>query len=135
MPIVIFLLWIAGVLQIAIAGANFFLAEKLNYRDNLSRVTPIIRQIFMVHSGYIVGVVLLFAAISLGFSRELASGRGLGRFLAAAMAVFWLCRAPVQLIYYDRALRRSHRVGDVALVASALFLAGAYGAAALVLPT
>jgi hypothetical protein len=103
----------------------------LNYRDNLSKVTPIIRQIFVVHSVYIVGVVLLFAAVTFGFAGELASGRGLGRFLAAAVALFWLCRAPVQVLYYDASLRRTNRAGDDAFITAALFLAFTYGAASL----
>jgi hypothetical protein len=125
-------LWLAGFVQVAIAGANFLLPQKLNYRENLARVSPIIRQIFIVHSVYIVGVLLLFAAISFGFAAELASGRGLGRFLAAGMMIFWLCRLPLQLFYYDRTLRHSNRAGDLAFTASALFLASTYGAAAFV---
>lgn len=123
------LLWIAGFVQLAIASANLFLPAKLNYRENLSRVSPIIRQIFVVHSVYIVGVVLLFAAVTFGFTGELASGHGLGRFLAAAIAVFWLVRAPVQLLYYDAVLRKDNRWSDTAFTSGALFLAAAYGAA------
>src|SRR5713226_5093478 len=125
------LLWLAGFVQVAIAAANLFLPAKLKYRENLSRVAPIIRQIFVVHSVYIVGVVLLFAAVTFGFAGELASGHGLGRFLAAAMAIFWLCRAPVQLLDYDAALRRTNRAGDVAVTLAALLLTATYGAAAL----
>jgi hypothetical protein len=125
------LLWLAGFVQVAIALANFFLPRKLKYRENLARVSPIIRQIFVVHSVYIVGVVLLFAAVTFGFAGELASGHGLGRFLAAAIALFWLVRAPVQLFYYDAALRKENRRGDVAFTLGALFLAVTYGAASL----
>lgn len=125
------LLWLAGFVQIAIASANFFLPRKLKYRENLERVAPIIRQVFVVHSVYIVGVLLLFTALTLGFAPEMASGHGLGRFLAAGIAVFWLFRAPVQLLYYDASLRRTNRLGDVAFTAAAIFLTVAYGAAAL----
>jgi hypothetical protein len=132
MRILLWFLWLAGFVQVAIAFANVFLPKKLNYRDNLSRVSPIIRQVFVVHSVYIVGVVLLFAAVTFGFAGELASGHGLGRFLAASMALFWLCRAPVQLLYYDASLRRTNRLGDLAFITAALFLATTYGAAAFV---
>ncbi len=125
------LLWLAGLVQVAIAFANIFLPAKLRYRENLSRVSPIIRQIFVVHSIYIVGVVLLFAALTFGFAGELASGHGLGRFLAAAIAVFWLFRAPVQLLYYDSSLREENRWGDIAFTTAAVFLAATYGAASL----
>jgi hypothetical protein len=129
MRVLLQLLWLAGFVQLAIASANFFLPSKLKYRENLSRVSPIIRQIFVVHSVYIVGVVLLFAAVTFSFAGELASGHGLGRFLAASIAVFWLFRAPVQLLYYDAALRRENRWGDIAFTVAALFLTATYGAA------
>jgi hypothetical protein len=131
MRVLLLCLWMAGFVQIAIASANLFIPKKLNYKENLSRVAPIIRQIFVVHSVYIVGVVLVFAAMTFGFAAELTSGRGLGRFLAAAMALFWLFRAPVQLLYYDASLRRSNRLGDAAFTSAALFLTITYGAAAL----
>ena len=124
------LLWLAGLVQIAIASANIFLPGRLKYQENLERVAPIIRQIFVVHSVYIVGVLLLFAALTLGFASDLASGHGLGRFLAAGIAVFWLFRAPVQLLYYARSLRRTNRLVDIAFTAAAIFLTVAYGAAA-----
>jgi hypothetical protein len=129
MSALVLLLWLAGFVQVAIASANLFLPAKLKYRENLSRVSPIIRQIFVVHSVYIVGVVLLFAAVTFGFAGDLVSGHGLGRFLAATIAVFWLFRAPVQLLYYDTALRRENRWSDIAFTTAALFLAAAYGAA------
>ncbi|HKE34205.1 MAG TPA: hypothetical protein VKB66_03340 [Candidatus Acidoferrum sp.] len=129
MPSLLQLLWLGGLVQVAVAFANLFLPAKLKYRENLSRVAPIIRQIFVVHSVYIVAVVLLFAVVTFGFAGELASGRGLGRFLASAIAVFWLLRAPVQLLYYDAALRKENRWGDIAFTAGALFLAMIYGAA------
>jgi hypothetical protein len=127
----LFFLWMAGAVQLVICAANFVLPRRLKYRENLSRVSPIIRQVFFVHSAYIVGVVALFAAATFFFSAELTSGHGLGRFLAAAIALFWLCRVPVQMFYYDAELRRSHRAGDIAYMAAALFLGTVYGAAAL----
>lgn len=127
------LLWIAGFVELAIASANFFLPAKLNYRENLSRVSPIIRQIFVVHSAYIVAVILFFAVVTFAFAGELASGRGLGRFLATTIAVFWLFRAPVQLLYYDATLRKENRWGDMAFTAATIFLTVAYAAASLAL--
>ena len=55
----------------------------------------------------------MFATVTFAFTTDLASGRGLGRFLAAAMAVFWTCRVPVQLFYYDPVLRHDNRRADV----------------------
>ena len=124
------ILWLAALVQILIAATNFYLPRKLKYQENLERVAPIIRQIFVVHSVYIVGVLVLFAALTFGFADELASGHGLGRFLASGICVFWLFRAPVQLLYYDASLRRTNRLGDITFTAAAIFLTVAYGAAA-----
>jgi hypothetical protein len=55
MRALVLLLWLAGVVQVAISAANLFLPGKLKYRENLGHVAPIIRQIFVVHSAYIVG--------------------------------------------------------------------------------
>jgi hypothetical protein len=128
---VIAALWIAALVQLAIALANFSLPKKLQYRENLARVAPIIRQVFIVHSGYIVGVVLLFATLTFGFAAELAGGRGLGRFLAASLSLFWFCRIPLQLFYYDSDLRRANRAGDVAMTVALVFIASTYAWAAL----
>jgi hypothetical protein len=124
-------LLIAGFVQIAMVLANFYLPGKLRYRENLTRVTPIIRQVFFVHATYIVGIVLLFAVLTFGFASDLASGHGLGRFLAAAMCVFWLCRVPLQIFYYDGSLRRSNRLGDAVMICALIFLAATYGVAAV----
>jgi len=131
MQILLKCLWIAGLIQMAIFLANFYLPFKLRYRQNISPLTPFFRQVFITHAGYIAGVVLLFSIVTFSFAGELASGRGLGRFLAAAMCLFWSCRIPLQLFYYDTSIRRANRAGDVAMITALLFLATAYGAAAL----
>ena len=64
-------------------------------------------------AAYIVLVLLGFAALCLFFAPELAAGRGLGRFMSVFLAVFWLPQPLVQLLYYDPALRRRHRLLDV----------------------
>ena len=52
------LIWAAGIVQLFIALANFLLPRKLRYAENLTRVDTIIRQVFIVHSIYIVGMVV-----------------------------------------------------------------------------
>lgn len=132
MQILLKCLWIAGLIQVAIFLANFYLPSKLRYRENISHLAPFFRQIFITHAAYVAGVVLLFAVLSLGFAPDLASGHGMGRLLAAAMCLFWLCRVPVQLFYFDSAVRRANRTGDVVMTMALLFMAVTYGAAALV---
>ena len=124
------LIWVAGLLQLGIAAANLLLPRILRYRENLARMSPMVREIFLVHTGYIVLVLIAFGTMSLLFAPDLAGGSRLGRFLSAFMAVFWLLRIPVQL-GYDPAVRRKYRVFDVAFLVALLYLGGIYLLAAL----
>jgi hypothetical protein len=126
-------LFVAGIIQVGMLLANFYLPGKLKYRENLKLVAPIVREVFISHAIYIIGVVLLFTLITFVFPGDLASGHGLGRFMAASMCIFWLCRIPLQMFFLDRELRRQNRLGDVAMLLGLAFLAATYGAAALAL--
>jgi hypothetical protein len=81
--------------------ANIPLPKKLRCRENLARVSPMIRAVFIVHWAYIVLVLGIFIALCFGFASDLAGGSRLGRFLSTCMAIFWLARVPVQLFFYE----------------------------------
>ncbi|HKN60055.1 MAG TPA: hypothetical protein VJW93_02680 [Candidatus Acidoferrales bacterium] len=125
------LIWAAGAVQLAILAANFVMPEKLRCRENLVRVSPMIRQVFIVHWIYILGILAIFSALCFRFAPELASGSRIGHFLSAAIALFWLPRIPIQLFVYDAELRRQHRLGDVAMLLAIAFVVLVFGAAAL----
>jgi hypothetical protein len=131
MPNLVTLIWAAGGVQLTILAANFVLPGKLECRENLARVSPMIRHVFIVHWIYILGMLGIFSAICFGFAPDLAGGSPLGRFLSMAMALFWLPRIPIQLFVYDAGLRRQHRLGDVAMLLAISFIVVVFGAAAL----
>ena len=122
---------IAGAVQLAIGLANLPLATRLQYRKNLAGASEIVRQVFYVHAAYIVLVVLGFAALALLFPTELSSGRPIGRFLSAFLAIFWLLRVPIQLFYYPAEIRRQNRLADVIFTVAFAFLAFVFGLAAM----
>ncbi|TME88505.1 MAG: hypothetical protein E6I43_02055 [Chloroflexi bacterium] len=122
---------IAGAVQLAIGLANLPLATRLQYRKNLAGASEIVRQVFYVHAAYIVLVVLGFAALALLFPAELSSGRPIGRFLSAFLAIFWLLRVPIQLFYYPAEIRRQNRLADVIFTVAFAFLAVVFGLAAM----
>ena len=124
------ILSLAGAIQIAVAAANLPLSWMLRFGREHRRLTPIVRQIHQVHHGYIVGLLVVFGALSLGFPDELSGGGALGRFLSGVLAVFWGVRLVVQRFYYDREFLRRHRAGDVAFSVLFAFLAGVYAASA-----
>lgn len=123
-------IWVAGLVHLILAAANFLLPGILDYRTNLGGMRPIFRQIFVVHSIYLVLILLIFGTVCILFPRDLAGASSLGKFLCAAMALFWLLRVPLQLFYYDRELRRQRRLGDVAYTVAVSFLAIVFTVAA-----
>ncbi len=121
---------LAGVVQIAVAAANVPLAWMLKFGREHRRLSPIVRQIHQVHHVYVVGLLVVFGALSLGFPDELAGNGGLGRVLSGVLALFWGARLAVQRLYYDREFLRAHRAGDLFFSLVFAFLFGVYAAAA-----
>ncbi len=124
-------LWIAGGIQLLDIAANLALPRKIQARENLARVSPIVRQIFLVHWLYILLVLVIFGVACLCFAPELAGGSALGRFLSGALAVFWLSRAGIQVFYFDAEFRRQNRLGALAFAVSAVFMGVVFAIAAL----
>ena len=122
---------VAGVVQIAIALANLPLALRLQYGRNLMGASVIVRRIFYVHAVYVVYMVLGLAAISLLFPAELASSRGIGRFLSAFIAIFWGLRIPIQLFFYPVEVRKQNQLADVVFIVAFGFAAVVFAIAAL----
>jgi UDP-N-acetylmuramyl pentapeptide phosphotransferase/UDP-N-acetylglucosamine-1-phosphate transferase len=114
---------LAGALQLITAAANFFLPAKLHYRENLAKVSPIVRQIFTVHSIYIVLVLIGFGLICLLFPDDLSGTSALGKFVCGFLALFWGLRVVLQFAYYDGAVKKEHPLGALFFGTVFLYLA------------
>lgn len=122
---------IVGVVHLIILGANLVLPGILDFKGELSKVTPIVRQIFMVHHAYIMLILALFAALCLGFPEELGGASRLGTFMCGFMALFWLIRLPVQFFFYDEETKRLHMLGHWAFSFALVFVAAVLSIAAV----
>jgi hypothetical protein len=126
-----FSIQVAGVLQLVIAVANFFAPAKLHYRENLAKVSPIIRQIFTVHSVYIVLVLVGFGLLCIMFPGDLCGANPLGKYLCGFLAVFWGLRVPIQFFYYDTDVKRANPGFALLFGLAFLILATVFAAAIL----
>ena len=122
-------IWAAGAVQLSIASANFLAPARLRYRENLAKVSPIVRQIFVIHAAYIVGVLLALSALCFFFAPELAGASRLGTFLSGFIALFWLSRSAIQVLYYDSELRKQNRFFDTAFLLAFLYLGSVFSLA------
>jgi hypothetical protein len=119
-------LWVAGVLQWLVAASNLFAARMFAYRENLAKVTPFVREVFIVQNIYIMATVVVFGAASIAFAPELAGGSALGRFLSGFLAIFWGGRILVQLFFYDQDVKRSRPIANIVFMATFVYLCGVY---------
>ncbi len=124
-------MWLAGGLQLLIASANFFAPRKLRYAENLERVDRIVREIFVVHSVYIVLILTAFAGLCFAFSGELIGGSALARCLDGFLAVFWGLRVPIQLFHYNREIKRRHPIYNALFLCSFIALTAIFTIAAV----
>jgi hypothetical protein len=127
-------IYLAGVALLAIAAANFSAPRVLRYRENLALVSPIVRQIFLVHCAYIVLVLCGQAALCFAFPEEIAGRSALGRSLSAFCALFWLTRFVLQGWYYDRGAKGEHPAFNLLFLATFLYLGCLFGFLAIRVP-
>ena len=123
--------WIqlAGLIHLTVLAANFALPKRLAVRENVARLSPILRQVFYVHWMYILIVLLLFAALCLIFPGELAGASPLGTLLSAFMAAFWGLRVVLQLAVYDSSFRRANRLLDAAYLLALIYFTAVFALA------
>lgn len=101
---------IVGLLMFGIIVLNFFVWKKYQWSTELMKVSLLTRQVFTVHTFYIMLTVGLFGTLSLVFTRELLMPSALARLVLAALVVFWSSRLVIQWCVYDTKLWRGQRM-------------------------
>jgi hypothetical protein len=129
-----FHLQLAGLLLIVLAAAHLAFPKRFHWREELSRLSPLNRQIFQVHVFFIAVVLVLFGALSWLLADELLAPGPLPKAVLAGFTLFWALRLFVQLFVYEGALWRGNRFNTavhVAFTAFWVYLVTVYGWALL----
>lgn len=101
-------LQLAGALQIALAMLHLGFPKRFQWKDELSRLSILNRQIFIVHTFFICIVMALMGALSLFAPQALLQPTSLSRLVLAGFACFWGLRLIVQWLVYDSSLWRGN---------------------------
>ena len=118
---------IAGFVLLAIGAANFFAFKKLGWNRNLERTETFFRQVFCVHTVFIVFTLLAMAAVCLLATDELvAKSSFITSGLIWFMAIFWVVRIMVQLFYYGPAVARKNPWWNALFTFAFLYLGGVF---------
>jgi len=101
MPYIELAVWIGGWLHFATLTASALVPFVLNWREQLSRVDPLVRQLFWVYGAFIVLSIVAFGWVSVTQADALTQGTPLARIVCGFVAVFWGMRLAVQLFVFD----------------------------------
>lgn len=102
-----YLIRIAGASQIFLALLHIPFYYKLNWGEDVRKLTRINAQVFHVHTLFICLVLFLSGLLCLFQAPLLLDGSSLSRFLLAGFFLFWFLRLIAQWFVYDF----SHWVG------------------------
>lgn len=124
-----FHLRLAGALQLALAALHLGFPRRFDWASELPRLSPLNRQIFVVHTIFIGLVVLMFGALSCFAAPALLEPTPLSRLVLGGLATFWAVRLAVQWLVYDAHLWRGSAANTrihLALTALYVYLPGVY---------
>ena len=102
-----------GLLMAALVVVNLFVPRRFRWREEMASLSLLNRQIFEVHSLFIVLTLALFAALLLTSSDALLEPTRLSRAILIGLTIFWSARMFAQWFYYSPDVWRGDRFRTV----------------------
>ena len=94
---------IIGCLFIVLAGSHVIFPRYFNWKQELSKLSLVNRQIMVVHSFFIALMVLLIGLLCLTSAHELITTT-LGKRISLGLGIFWSARLLIQFVGYSSKL-------------------------------
>jgi hypothetical protein len=104
---------IVGALMALLVVVNLVVPSLFNWRDELSRVSLLNRQIFQAHTFFIVLLLALFAALFGLYADALLEPTRLSRAVLIGLTIFWGLRMLMQWFFYSPAIWRGDRFNTI----------------------
>jgi hypothetical protein len=123
------LLFIAGLSQIMLVLGSLAIPKLLNWKQELSKLNPLIKQMFWTYAGYILVTNLSFGIVSIVAVDELMNGSTLARAISLFISLYWIARIIIQFFYFDRYAAPKGSIylwGEIALVTLFVYLSVVY---------
>jgi alginate O-acetyltransferase complex protein AlgI len=122
-------LWLAGIAHFVILVASLQVPYRLNWKQDLQRLTPFNRKLLWVQGGFTVLTIVAFGVLTLSLHQELLRGDRAAIGLAAFVGVYWSARILVDALYFshtDWPKGAAFVVGHALLTLLFCFLATSY---------
>ena len=102
-----------GFVMALLVAVNLAVPSQFHWKEELSRVSLLNRQIFQAHTVFIILVLALFAALFLTCAEALLQPTRLSRAVLAGLTIFWGVRMMMQWFFYSPDVWRGHRFNTV----------------------
>lgn len=127
------LIRLAGVAQLVLAVASTTIPARLRWKEEMSKLRPLLRRLFWVYAGYILGFHVAFGLLSVVGAGWLLDGSTLATAVTGFIAAYWGARLLIQFLVFQRSgdvpEGSVFRLAEIALVALFVFLTLVYAAA------
>lgn len=100
---------VVGAIMAVLVVVNLFVPGRLRWREELARVSLVNRQIFQVHTVFIILILAMFAVLLLTSADALLEPTRLSRLVLGGLTIFWGLRLLTQFFYYSPEIWRGDR--------------------------
>ena len=104
-----FQLQIVGASLLLLALGHAYFPRRFNWSEELSRLSPVNRQIFQVHCFFIALILFMFGSLALCFTPALLDRTPLARIVLSGLVLFWVARLLIQFFVYESSLWKGNR--------------------------
>ena len=104
---------LSGVVMASLVVVNLLVPRRFHWREEMSRLSLVNRQIFQAHSVFLVLTLALFSALLLTCGPALLEPTRLSRAVLSGLTIFWGLRMLMQWCFYSPLIWRGHRVNTV----------------------
>jgi hypothetical protein len=100
---------LTGVVMASLVVVNLVVPGRFHWREEMSRLSLVNRQIFQAHSVFLVLTLALLSALLLTCGAALLEPTRLSRAVLFGLTVFWGLRMLMQWCFYSPLIWRGHR--------------------------
>jgi hypothetical protein len=104
---------IVGLVMASLVLINLHVPARFHWREELSRLSLLNRQIFQAHSVFLVLMLGLFSALLLTSAADLLEPTRLSRAVLTGLTIFWGLRMVMQWFFYSPEIWRGNRFNTV----------------------
>ena len=100
---------LVGVLMAWLVAVNLIVPGLYRWREELSRVSLLNRQIFQAHNVFLILSLALLSVLLLGAPESLLEPTRLSRAVLSGLTIVWALRMLMQWFFYSPEIWRGHR--------------------------